>query len=564
MADAPKILPTDYLDEAYPKINQGIDNANEALSVANSISTTATEAKKIAEDIKITSFKKSINLFNKLRITKGEYINYATGGVAANPNYNATEYIPILPELIYVFTGLASAHFAFYDSNKNYISRTVNAISSPFTAPANAYYIRMSVTNANVDGAMLIQASSLPGYYIPYEVFNDELIPTLKQKVDAVEGKGLSTNDFTDADKANLDALAGTGTDLDCFLSNEIPVAVGITIELYNGQVFLQHKKYHMQWVCDIGKAMGRKFSVTGTNELIGEYPLKLNIYNDKLKLVMTKTTTIKIVSNIISSPISFVVFGDSLTNGKPWFLRMVELSNNQISFVGTRWNGFGEDSGIRHEGRSGAAVSFYLSPTATYSFDNNGVDNKNPLYDSTNNRISWNYYKEHYGINPNGIVLFLGTNGIQLDSSTQVNFFDTLISRIRADDPNIPIYIVNTIYRSNQDGIGNQTGIDGYSTYPGQYKYEEDKKVFNLMTGLYNKFKDSTNIYFIPLALTHDSEFNFGQQEVPVNPHSGVKTIIPKDSIHPQEDGETLAFPGYMQFADGIYSAICAHQSSI
>ncbi len=35
MADAPKILDTDYLDEAYPKINKAIDNANEALSAVN-------------------------------------------------------------------------------------------------------------------------------------------------------------------------------------------------------------------------------------------------------------------------------------------------------------------------------------------------------------------------------------------------------------------------------------------------------------------------------------------------------------------------------------------------
>jgi len=35
MADAPKILPTDYLDEAYPKINQAIDNANEAFNTSN-------------------------------------------------------------------------------------------------------------------------------------------------------------------------------------------------------------------------------------------------------------------------------------------------------------------------------------------------------------------------------------------------------------------------------------------------------------------------------------------------------------------------------------------------
>src|SRR5690606_12193206 len=44
MADAPKINPTDTLRESYPKLNQAIDNANEALRNSEEALSTANQA----------------------------------------------------------------------------------------------------------------------------------------------------------------------------------------------------------------------------------------------------------------------------------------------------------------------------------------------------------------------------------------------------------------------------------------------------------------------------------------------------------------------------------------
>jgi lysophospholipase L1-like esterase len=49
MADAPKLLGTDTLRQAYPKFNQAIDNANEALGTANTAKSTADTAKSTAD-----------------------------------------------------------------------------------------------------------------------------------------------------------------------------------------------------------------------------------------------------------------------------------------------------------------------------------------------------------------------------------------------------------------------------------------------------------------------------------------------------------------------------------
>ncbi len=84
-----------------------------------------------------------------------------------------------------------------------------------------------------------------------------------------------------------------------------------------------------------------------------------------------------------------------------------------------------------------------------------------------------------------------------------------------------------------------------------GQYKLEEDKKVYSLMTKLYELLRGYVNLHFIPIALTHDSEYNFGSVSTPVNPRASQIELLPIEAVHPQNQG-------YMQMADCIYSTIC------
>ena len=58
------------------------------------------------------------------------------------------------------------------------------------------------------------------------------------------------------------------------------------------------------------------------------------------------------------------------------------------------------------------------------------------------------------------------------------------IVKNIHEEDPDLPIYLVHTIYPANQDGIGSWNN-KGYALYGDRYKYEEDQKVFHLMTYL-------------------------------------------------------------------------------
>ncbi len=338
---------------------------------------------------------------------------------------------------------------------------------------------------------------------------------------------------------------------LDAYLPKNIYCAVGRTIELYNNQVCLQAERYHMRWNCKIGKAMSRKFSVTGLENQIGKHDLTLEIYDDDLNVLWSGTTVLNIVDNTIEASKSICPIGDSLTNGKAWLSEVMNLSDGKIGFVGT-YSGAAKDASgawqyYSHEGRSGFSAKSYNTATV-YSFG--GESTPHAFWDG--NRFNWNYYKEKSGLEPDAVQIFLGTNGISEDNTDNALNIKKIVDAIRQDDEQIPIFVVNTIYRGTQNGIGNQQSTDGYASEAGAFKYSEDKKVMDLMKKTDELLDAYEGVYMINLALTHDSEYNFGAVETPVNPRAEQTEYLPTESVHPTVEG-------YYQMADVIYSAYCA-----
>lgn len=338
------------------------------------------------------------------------------------------------------------------------------------------------------------------------------------------------------------------------YLPKEIYVAVGRTIEIYNKQVCLEAEKYHVQWDCTIGKALKRKFSVTGVADIVGNHTLVCRIYNDSKAEVWTGTTTIKVVEQL-SGTYTGVPIGDSLTNAKKWLPEVVGLSNNKISYVG-HYSATLQDSNsvshvIGHEGRSGYTSRNYLNGSP-YTYGSGNEPNHNVFWNETTERFDWNNYKLTQNLNPDFVQIYLGTNELSDDNTEAANRIKQMVDLIRQDDSAIPIFVVNTIYFGNQNGIGVQRATDGYSaTLKGWWKFNQDCKVMDLMIKLDNALSESTGVYMINLAITHDYEYNFGAVETPVNPRATQTELMPTEGVHPQAQG-------YYQMADVIYSTYC------
>jgi hypothetical protein len=441
------------------------------------------------------------NLFNKLTVTNAKYVNWDNGNLGNNPVYAASDYIAVIPGKQYSIA-LFNRGLAYYDQNKQFVSGK-ELPSTIITIPSNSYFMRVTPYQTDIDTFTVYQVE-------------DPITPPAEPASEQFK----------------------------LFLPDEIFVAVGRTIELYNSQVSWTGNinNYHFKWDSAVGKAMERKFSITGTDELIGEYPLSLTIYDNNMNVVTTATSTIKIVNNEITTPKTILTIGDSLTNNKAWLRELRLLSNNQFTMVGTRGT-----APLQHEGRSGWSAGTYLTG-ASYTYEGEGI---NPFWDGT--RFNWTYYKTNTGISPDAVQIYLGTNGMEINPTTNANNIKQIVDYIRQDDANIPIFVVNTLYRGNQNGIGNETNADGYAISKGQWKLEEDRKVFNLMAKLDELLGSYANLHFVPISASHDSEYNFGSVLTPVNPRAVQTELLPIEATHPQ-------YQGYMQMADIMFGVFAKY----
>lgn len=379
--------------------------------------------------------------------------------------------------------------------------------------------------------ALTICCFFLGAVLVVHETAREYEVKVLEEKLEA---KGVVQND------------EGLFSGIQLYLPQEIYVASGVTLELYNSQLSSIGERissYNVKWTCAVGKNMQRKFSITGTDELIGSYPLIFTVFDGNGAQVVKASTELKIVPSL-KEGFSLLTLGDSLSCDTATYERLNELTDGHIVYMGTRGVG-----GSLTEARRGFSAKDYLTRTG-YS-EEEPEEEVHPFYDEETRSFDWEYYKETTGFDPDAVEIFLGTNGIDTDPSQNGDSIARIVRRIHEDDPKLPIYLVHTLYPAGQDGIGSWSSKDGYALYGDRYKYEEDRKVFHLMTYVEEILKDEEFLYFVPAGLCHDSANNFNTNTVPVNPHSEETMEVPDNAIHPGR-------AGYEQIADCLYSVIC------
>ena len=484
-----------------------------------------------------------VNRLNPDECEIGKYIG-ENGIINVNPSYYLSGKIPIFPgETLYIISNnpiVVSASYRFYtiyDRNNDIIGSGSN--TNQISYIEGAKYVRFSALYRSTESAqqptgnMVISDNSVSTFiaYGTKPKIKSEYIPSVQDTTVPL-----------------------------VYLPSEICVGVGRTIELYNELVCQNASKYHLHYTCNVGTQYERKYTIVGVQNKIGSYGLTLDVYDDNMKRVWTGTSTVKVVANNIANTLNVLPIGDSLTNRKPWLLEVQNLSNNKIHFIGTR--GLSTDP-FHQEGRSGFTAADYNS-SRSYSYDNNYVGNPdfsataNPFWDTDNNKFSLSYWITNQASTvgtPDVIQLFLGTNGLSINPETTVNAIVAMIDSIQDEYPNIPIFVCNTIYHSNQNGYYSSGG-DGYVGSVGDWAYNNDLKIMNLQLALREALSGYSNVYFAPLSVCMDRENDFGRVEVPVNPRlTTVTETIPVEYTHPQT-------PGYYQIADVLYSCYCAHLS--
>ncbi len=398
------------------------------------------------------------NLFSVDKVTYGKYI--ATNGkVYANPIYNHSELMKVTPGDTIYFTNYrfpTKVRFVTaYDANKKAVAECGSA-------------------------------NAVDKYIVP---------------------QGIEYIAVTTYEKSDANLKISNSNGIDGFIPEEICVADGKKVTIYANQLVSERKQgLKFDWECKVGKEQNENYLIEAKGNF-GSYPLKVTAIDTDGRVVWTGESTVKIVKDELPK-MKFLAIGDSLSNNKPWLNLLKEDSDGKIEFLGTR----GRNT-IFFEGRSGFSSGSYMNATE-YTFEKEGV---HPFWDGA--RFNWNYYKTTTGVQPDVVQIFLGINGIQNSPVRNVSNIVRMVDYIKNDDPNIPIFVVNTMYKGPlTDDI-------------------EHTKVFNLMERLNNVLSNYKNVYIVPVAVTHDSSSNYSE----------------KDQVHPTQ-------VGFTQVADVIYSSLCAH----
>lgn len=328
------------------------------------------------------------------------------------------------------------------------------------------------------------------------------------------------------------------------YLPETYYAAAGLTMEIYNSQITNQCSfisKYNVRWICDVGENLSRKYSLSATEEMIGDHELKVEIYDNAMNLLAEKSTNLKIVDAVLENSFSLLEIGDSLSCDGRLYRRLQGLANDQIIFHGTR-----NIDGFLMEGRRGFSAEDYLGQTP-YLIDEG--EECHPFYNPDTERFDWNYYRETTGFYPDVVQIFLGTNNIL--SENNVEDLASIVDAIRADDVMTPIYVVNTIFQGSQNGLGSWKTKHGEYLSKGWDKQQQDRAVFDLMTALSERLAGYEDLYLVPAAISMDSEFGYEITDAAANPYSEAAEIYEVDPVHPDK-------AGYYQIADVMFSTFC------
>lgn len=270
------------------------------------------------------------------------------------------------------------------------------------------------------------------------------------------------------------------------YLPQIINIATFTTIELQNYALTPEYADYDISWQCDIGKAETDKFSLSATEENVGQHPISVTLSKDGQEIYTAKSVLNIVSSKNISGKMVITCIGDVYTIKNEWKQR-IKRYTERVSFAGTRSS--------THEGRTGANTQYYLN-SFSYTSDSNGFDKSNPFFNPDTNSFDWNYYKQYSGLSPSAVQLFFQNHTAKTPSENLKNI-KTMVEAIRKDAPNMPIFIVQPAYLK----------LYNESTIQNNYEYA---------IALENEFADDENIYMIPLNLTYNNNLNNPKNKTP------------------------------------------------
>lgn len=501
---------------SFEEFNYKIKDLKVTLS-NNDVGTNALQPKSVTKEKLNFSVPEAVptkNLYNEKTTVKGYYVNWASGAIATNASYVASEFIPVTSNGNYSRT--VNSHIAFYDNNKLFISGTATS-GLTFTTPANTAFIRISVPVANTQSEQIELGNTLSpfepyGYKLPDLIQSSDIILNLPSKIYGLVGQELNI--------------------------------------YFDNIVSGKDKDYDFDVICSKGQQFENFFRIVP--DVKENRPITINVYKER-KLIKSVTSTIIVSNTNAGSSVtkSVLVIGDSTTNSG---FAVTKLNENfssdamNIALVGTRGT-----SPNLHEGRSGWKAKDYVESASV-----TGVNNA--FWNPSTSSFDFSYYISSNSLTtPSYVIINLGINDtfsyesdelLETEMSLILSRYTSMINSIKAHNSNIKIGIAVTIPPNySQDAFGKAYGAGQTRT---RYKRNNILWVNKLLETY--KGRESENLYLIPIHINLDTRYNFGFETIQVNKRNSmtVESPIANGGVHPVESGYWQIADSYWYFLKG------------
>ncbi|UPO88341.1 SGNH/GDSL hydrolase family protein [Niallia sp. Man26] len=558
MVDAPKILDTDYLDEAYPKINKAIDNANEAIKTAN---LTLNEFNKPIEPSRIDGVEAltpSANLLTASLVTTGKRIataaNFPDGGevYVSDSNWGYTDYIAAAANDIFTNKGGLSVNAVsamFYDVNKKPIAASINTIAwvSPLTITtpndSRIKYARFNlvINNTPASSQMIVKGSTYPSDFIE-NTGGTYLVSWLGLKNNIITMPKLSAELQTIINnlKSEIRKL---------YFPRKVYGIVGRPVKVYYRSVVsapnLNSLFYKSSYKDGIFKI--REDHYVRTEYSSGVRPDTFFIC-DANTGKQIDTVTFNIVHTDPATKVNpsteknIICFGDSFTQAGYFSREINDYLVTQRGWSNYKFIGRKTSFGVKHQGMGGYAIHDFVIPPEQMR---TGFT-ENPFRNPTTLKLDFKYYMSNNGFTGDIDYMFLehGVNDLLAYSRTPEQIVSDLklfINQLHLDYPNCKVFLCGLVPASPINDFYNA--------------YMHNIDVLNINKA-YDDFSVETNyssfVTYVPVAAGFNVEYGYPYEMQPAYRNATELKKVLTDYLHPNE-------PGYCMEADQMIAAFLA-----
>ena len=347
-------------------------------------------------------------------------------------------------------------------------------------------------------------------------------------------------------------------------LPAELIAAAGLESNIYfeNVVLALNPANFAFDAVCSKGRQQAERWTWTPTENDIGEFPLQLEVRDERNKLVARAQTTIKVASakRDPTRVKSLLLIGDSLTHTSVYSQHLLDLSSKfgqpQLILVGS--HGLKPELGAnRHEGYGGWTAQRFATHYNENARQGDYTKRGSPfLYKQPDGTVKLDfsqYCKDVCeGRFPDAVTIFLGPNDIFSFNDetiaggieTMLTHYDKLIEMVRLASPSTRLGLMLPVPPAgSQDAFGSN-----YASSQTRWQYRRNQHALvEAMMKRYGPRRDE-GIQLIPTHTNLDCVHNYPSGVEAPNAHSDQKVVRQNNGVHPSA-------AGYRQIGDTVFA---------